>query len=46
MWRRWCAHLPAASFEAPLVLEPAAPTPAPPIYVTQPDLPPLQFAER
>lgn len=42
MWRRWCAHLPAASFEAPLVLEPAAPTPAPPIYVTQPDLPPLQ----
>ncbi|MGI4718301.1 MAG: DegT/DnrJ/EryC1/StrS family aminotransferase [Janthinobacterium lividum] len=40
MWRRWCADRPPASFEAPLALEPAAP--APPIYVTQPDLPPLQ----
>lgn len=39
MWRRWCAGLPAETFEAPLVLPQAAPAP---IYVTRPDLPPLQ----
>ncbi len=39
MWRRWCAALPAASFEAPLVLPPPAQAP---LYVTQPDMPPLQ----
>ena len=44
MWRRWCAGLPAASFEAPLFMEPVVEPalPAPPIYVTQPELPPLQ----
>lgn len=44
MWRRWCAGLPAASFEAPLVMEAAVEVPPPvaPIYVTQPELPPLQ----
>ena len=36
MWWRWCGGLPAAPFEAPLVL--AAPGP---IYVTQPVMPPL-----
>ncbi len=41
MWRRWCAGLPAASFEAPLVLAAEPQAPAAPIYVTQPDLPPL-----
>jgi dTDP-4-amino-4,6-dideoxygalactose transaminase/predicted O-linked N-acetylglucosamine transferase (SPINDLY family) len=37
MWQRWCDGLPAASFTAPLVL-----APAPPIYVTQPVMPPLE----
>ena len=65
MWRRWCADLPAESFQAPLFIKPvvgpivpeaepvvanaepvvakAEPVPAAaPIYVTQPELPPLQ----
>jgi dTDP-4-amino-4,6-dideoxygalactose transaminase/predicted O-linked N-acetylglucosamine transferase (SPINDLY family) len=37
MWQRWCDGLPAASFDAPLVLAPALP-----IYVTQPVMPPLE----
>jgi len=39
MWQRWCAGLPAASFDVPLPA-PAAPTPTP-IRVTQPTMPPL-----
>ena len=53
MWQRWCAALPAATFEVPAPGHDAplaAPEPsassaspsAPPIYVTQPLLPPLQ----
>jgi dTDP-4-amino-4,6-dideoxygalactose transaminase/predicted O-linked N-acetylglucosamine transferase (SPINDLY family) len=49
MWRRWCAGLPAQSFEvtqqeiADASPQPsqAEPQPASPIYVTQPLLPPL-----
>lgn len=37
MWRRWCANQPAATLDVPL---PPPRVPAP-IYVTQPDLPPL-----
>lgn len=41
MWQRWCAGLPAISFEAPLSPpQPAAPA-ALPIRVTQPDMPAL-----
>ena len=55
MWQRWCAGLPAASFQVPLLPAPQT-QPAPPapsaraaapqapetrIFVTQPDLPPL-----
>jgi dTDP-4-amino-4,6-dideoxygalactose transaminase len=52
MWQRWCDGQPAASFEvqapneAPAASEPvpqaAAPQAAPPIYVTQPDMPKLE----
>jgi dTDP-4-amino-4,6-dideoxygalactose transaminase len=44
MWQRWCDGLPAESFEiAAAPAEPPAPAPAtPPIYVTQPAMPPLQ----
>jgi len=41
MWRRWCAGLPAASLEAPLYMETVVAPAPPPIYVTQPELPPL-----
>jgi dTDP-4-amino-4,6-dideoxygalactose transaminase len=48
MWQRWCDELPAASFEVP-VAQPEAEVPAaadepsrPPIYVTQPAMPPLK----
>lgn len=52
MWQRWCKGQPAASFEVPmpgLTLASAPPAPEaatagaqPTIYVTQPDMPPLQ----
>jgi dTDP-4-amino-4,6-dideoxygalactose transaminase/predicted O-linked N-acetylglucosamine transferase (SPINDLY family) len=52
MWQRWCDGQAAASFEVPMpgltaagasAAPEAAPAPAPAtIYVTQPDLPPLQ----
>lgn len=42
MWQRWCAGLPAASFEVPMAAAAPAPPAKPPVYVTQPDLPPLK----
>lgn len=48
MWQRWCDGQPAAPFEVPMPAPASAPAPeaapaeAPaPIYVTQPDMPPL-----
>jgi dTDP-4-amino-4,6-dideoxygalactose transaminase/predicted O-linked N-acetylglucosamine transferase (SPINDLY family) len=46
MWQRWCDGLPAAVLEVPIALqEAAAPASAParpPIFVTQPAMPPLK----
>jgi dTDP-4-amino-4,6-dideoxygalactose transaminase/predicted O-linked N-acetylglucosamine transferase (SPINDLY family) len=45
MWARWCDGLPAASFEVAAAKPEAAHEPAaaqPPIYVTQPAMPPLK----
>jgi dTDP-4-amino-4,6-dideoxygalactose transaminase/predicted O-linked N-acetylglucosamine transferase (SPINDLY family) len=46
MWQRWCDGLPAATIEVPAAEPQAAPPQEtlaqPPIYVTQPAMPPLQ----